>query len=514
MNATERPKQYVKGPDMGSKSERTRRRYRSLLAGQSCLTNFGFTATRCTQPPHEPSPSTPLLQRSNPVHEIVEIDSEPLPPCHEDDNEIVVVEIRNHDSEDSEESESRVAADATCDAAISVETQIAEGTENAAAEGDCDAEAAWEEELDDRIGAGAQIRSWEDLRKQVKLDLKKNSKTLPLSRVNQLLIIRNFATLRIKGYGRMAASHEIARQFHEGEGVHFARRVRALARHYQIFEQLPIEKRGGRRASRSVLMDEPVRTASREWLTTLPSGTVNPRSFQAALNSTILPALGIITKRPLCERTARRYLVTLGWRLTTLRKGVYMDGHERPDVVKYRQEEFLPQMAKFEAQMAHYEGPELRRVPPTLAPGEKEIIAMFHDECCFHANDYKGRAWSVSYIVLFSAVLNSLSGYERARLCCRRRVEVDSSTSPTSLMKPPGALSNAMTMEILYEMHARLFILVQMVTLGGITRNSWYKSRRPSASLRLHIQTVFVFSSSISRLLTHHFHPMHLKPSR
>ena len=37
-----------------------------------------------------------------------------------------------------------------------------------------------------------------------------------------------------------------------------------------------------------------------------------------------------------------------------------MDGHEREDV-KYRNEVFLPAMAKYEARMATYEGPELKR---------------------------------------------------------------------------------------------------------------------------------------------------------
>jgi len=36
-----------------------------------------------------------------------------------------------------------------------------------------------------------------------------------------------------------------------------------------------------------------------------------------------------------------------------------MDGHERADVIEYRRNVFLPEMAKFEARMVHFEGPEL-----------------------------------------------------------------------------------------------------------------------------------------------------------
>lgn len=70
-----------------------------------------------------------------------------------------------------------------------------------------------------------------------------------------------------------------------------------------------------------------------------------------------------------------------------------MDGHEREDVVKYRNKVFLPTMAKYEERMAKYEGPELKRHDPNLQPGERRIIAYFQDECCFHAHDQPSSAW-------------------------------------------------------------------------------------------------------------------------
>lgn len=50
-------------------------------------------------------------------------------------------------------------------------------------------------------------------------------------------------------------------------------------------------------------------------------------------------------------------------------------------------------MAEYERRMARYEGPELKRVPPTLQPGEKEIIAQFHDKSSIHALEYKTKVW-------------------------------------------------------------------------------------------------------------------------
>ena len=70
-----------------------------------------------------------------------------------------------------------------------------------------------------------------------------------------------------------------------------------------------------------------------------------------------------------------------------------MDRHKREDVVKYRNEVFLPLVAKYEARMNQYEGPKLQRVELNLAPGEKRIIAFFYDECYFHANDDAQNLW-------------------------------------------------------------------------------------------------------------------------
>jgi len=252
----------------------------------------------------------------------------------------------------------------------------------------------WEDEL--MLSASGDIsrfRSWNELREKIKSDLKKSGKSLPLAHINKLTILSNFATLCIKGCSWMQASNEIARQWHEGKGVYFARQVRALARHYRIFAQLPIERRGGKANAHSWLNDEGVQSRTRAWLTAQKVGSVTPKKLQSALTSIIFPDLGIHPKQPLSMRTARRWLLKLGWRHTTVRKGVYMDGHERDDVVKYRREVFLPLMAQYEARMTHYEGPELKKVELVLKPGEKRIIAQFHDECCFHTNDQSNSAW-------------------------------------------------------------------------------------------------------------------------
>ena len=261
------------------------------------------------------------------------------------------------------------------------------------------ADEEWEAELDECLAPNpTEIQDWSTLREQIKKDLERKYKSLPLSQVNQLMILRNFATLRLRGLSRIEASKEIARQFHqklEGSSGHFAPRIWSLARHYQIFEQLPRERQGGIRNARSILKNEAVRRASRAWLIQQQKGKVTPVKVQKGLNEIILPSLSIYPTKPLCERTARRWLVKLGWQCTKIKKGVYVDGHECADVVSYRQNDFLPKMVEYERRMAKYErvGDDLWRIAPTLQPGEQELIPEFHDESSFHAFEHTTSVW-------------------------------------------------------------------------------------------------------------------------
>jgi hypothetical protein len=55
------------------------------------------------------------------------------------------------------------------------------------------------------------------------------------------------------------------------------------------------------------------------------------------------------------SRTAQRWLNSLGLKFGRYCKGIYNDGHERDDVVQYRNE-FLERMLFYEKRMTQYEG--------------------------------------------------------------------------------------------------------------------------------------------------------------
>ena len=276
---------YAKGPDVMSKSARTRCRYAKANSNQTALTQFGFSIAL---PSPSFNPSHQLRHSTTPPSEIdLTAEVSPVIPCHRSSTP-------SSDPVTSEKEASSVSEADNIEVERAKDSHISDDVELNAED--------WEDKIEESVhGPVSQVKGWDELRKQVKADLKKKNKTLPLSHLNQLFILSSFATLCLKGASWIAASQQIAQQWHDGDGVHMARRIRALARHYQTFEQLPMERRGGSANAHLWLHDETVKKRMRDYLTALPSGKVTPHGLQHALESTIFPDLGIHPKKTLSE---------------------------------------------------------------------------------------------------------------------------------------------------------------------------------------------------------------------
>ncbi|THU87050.1 hypothetical protein K435DRAFT_682354, partial [Dendrothele bispora CBS 962.96] len=435
-----RPKEYIKGPDVMSKSTRTQERYRKAFSNQSKLDSFLYSGgsgsgniidlTSSPDASDLDNDSRSSVSSSEPVSTIPqrrkasrspEVDSDPSdPPTTDTEQSLSAHSAHSADPtspmhsasptsdhypsnpqspltsshrSSTHESDKNMLLDHETDPAVEKEVEI-EITHGVMMENDIE---DLEDELDENVGKlPSDIRPWDELRDQLKNDLKMKKNRLSLSEVNKMMILVNFANLRLKGESRMQASEIVAKAWHNNEGKWFARRIRDLARHYQVFEQLPKEHRGGSRVNRSWLHREEVRSKISEYLRNLPTGKVTPRILCHHINTILFPELGIKPKSPISIRTARRWLINLGWTYTVVKKGVYMDGHERADVVQYRHETFLPLMKKYEERMACYElddGKNLKKIPPKLESNEKELIPLFHDESAFHHNDHVTSLW-------------------------------------------------------------------------------------------------------------------------
>jgi hypothetical protein len=97
-----------------------------------------------------------------------------------------------------------------------------------------------------------------------------------------------------------------------------------------------------------------------------------------------------ITKA-ISKRTVRRYLNALGYRFHTAKKGQYADGHEREDVVYYRDHTFLPQWKALEARMENWSKENEKEYGPR--PDGKTVIPWLNDKVIFYANDHTSRGW-------------------------------------------------------------------------------------------------------------------------
>lgn len=99
------------------------------------------------------------------------------------------------------------------------------------------------------------------------------------------------------------------------------------------------------------------------------------------------------------SRTARTWLNKLGFEYKEVRKGVFVNGHERPDVVQDRRV-FLQRMNELRPYIVEFE--EDGRMKDKTYPSDcavsgancQPVIMITHDECTFSANDGIRRAWT------------------------------------------------------------------------------------------------------------------------
>lgn len=115
--------------------------------------------------------------------------------------------------------------------------------------------------------------------------------------------------------------------------------------------------------------------------------------------------------------TVRRWLRQVGFRYVERSKGLHIElvyilyfiedhrisityivnvpsGHGRPDVVRYRQEKFLPAMAKYFPNTIRFDKEDVdRQLPQIIDPPKKPLVWIAHDESTFIANNDKVKSW-------------------------------------------------------------------------------------------------------------------------
>ncbi|TFK29060.1 hypothetical protein FA15DRAFT_678128 [Coprinopsis marcescibilis] len=172
------------------------------------------------------------------------------------------------------------------------------------------------------------------------------------------------------------ASLAVARAI--GKGPAFAWKIRELMLYIDRFHTLPPSKAGKHHAHPSLLNNEQVFHTVRKFLTVQCAGEVTPRKLADEVNNVIIPNIGLdLGGQKITERCAVRWLHKLGYKLSQVKKGMYIDGHERKDVVKSPCDTCLMT-------------PRLRQ----LKHGECMHVPIFQDESAFRSNDLQPTAWT------------------------------------------------------------------------------------------------------------------------
>ena len=156
------------------------------------------------------------------------------------------------------------------------------------------------------------------------------------------------------------------------------------------------ESRQGKHVRPYVLDDEECRRKACEWVRSNATN-MTAAMFSTWMNSELLPNSELPPGCPLqiSERTAVKWLNDIGFHPQTHKKGIYIDGHERDDVVDYRKL-FLRKLEIFES--THLPPPscsdELVAFPVGSLTASRSLVLIYHDESSFHANEGQSVMWA------------------------------------------------------------------------------------------------------------------------
>ena len=214
---------------------------------------------------------------------------------------------------------------------------------------------------------------------------------------SQMLTMLLLETFRKEfGLGTMPAAAKVSNIIHHTEQT--VRQWTDEFREHGEFEQ----SRVGQYERLSITDDEELCGKATAWVREHANIKGQPNmtmpDFCQHINNEILPSsfLSPGFPRKICLESARKLLYHLGFkRVDTGKKGVYIDGHERPDVVQ-EQELFLQKIQDYDT--SHLPPPcpsDCLHVDcsPTTDHTLEQLIIICHDESAFQSNEDQTFSW-------------------------------------------------------------------------------------------------------------------------
>lgn len=253
-------------------------------------------------------------------------------------------------------------------------------------------------ELKDEIISRSPLLKDKEMAHTSSISVAKLFKELCVGTYFEMMLLQSNKTKKSLSRVRIAASQLCAeKMFPTRKAISWkARRIRKWAEDYYRFQKISSSNRGKHSKVLSPLDIDNVKQDCLEFLREQNQNSLSSVTFHKFLLPYLSSRGYLAPGALLSNSTAQAWMHKLNFRMWDYKKGLYYDGHERPDVVEYRKL-FLRNMLEYEARMIKYAHDETTEheteIPPTLRPGEKTLVMVVHDECCFNCNDGKKRMW-------------------------------------------------------------------------------------------------------------------------
>lgn len=211
----------------------------------------------------------------------------------------------------------------------------------------------------------------------------------------RLLCVHRFFEALQHGQPHLRASQEIASAFYSSKNREWTgRQIRIWSEAFLETHSLPKKNQGRHIKIKSIIADENTQSVCRQWLRSQKPHAISGASFSEWVKHQLHHELELPASVEISERTATRWLHLLNYNLgDTSKKGTYLDGHERPDVVEYRNQ-FLFRMEQYQKRMPIYTGDNMDvTIWLEQTDGSRPLILVVHDESCFQSNDGGKTGW-------------------------------------------------------------------------------------------------------------------------
>ncbi|KAG2109983.1 uncharacterized protein F5147DRAFT_772825 [Suillus discolor] len=183
-----------------------------------------------------------------------------------------------------------------------------------------------------------------------------------------------------------------------GKGSSHARNIRTWIHHFLHHKKLPLHHYG--RYSNSILEDEDfAQDIQLHLMEVAKHGYICAQDIVDYITRPEVQGRLGSKKTGISLATAQRWMHKLDWRYGKKQNGMYIDGHEQEDVVKYRKE-FLQRWKEYEKRMVMYDNDGNVLTSPSGFPVAQgscfRLILVTHNESTFYANDQWKNRWNHS----------------------------------------------------------------------------------------------------------------------